>query len=279
MEMSFSERIGRIDSLMEKEESELQAIQLQYNLLEGTVADLKEKIIAYGEGEKKYQKAIEQFKNIADTRSSDAKKYLEDTLNWALSQIPLKQRYKAELNESETSRNMKEIYITLVDLDTGRRRNIKHQTGTAIAQIVSFLMNVIVIKLSGATRIIVLDEVFSGLQDRDTIKMFGSILSSLAEKEGFQFFFVEHKSTLRDVEGISPIYLDIQKYEDGVIQVDTVDDIISPLSLVNQTFISNVNVVEDEELADDETLVTTERVIKNINVTDDDIDFSDFDDI
>lgn len=274
---NLADRILKADKIMEKINSQHQAIKLQKEMMENHIDEYDNQITQLKENEIKYQKAIEQFKRIADTRSNTAKKYLEDTLNWALAQIPLKQRYKAIINESESSRNAKEMVLSLEDLDTGRIRSMKYQTGTAIAQIVSFLMNVIVIKLSGATRIMVLDEVFTGLQDRETIKIFGNILCSLAEKEHFQFFFVEHKSTLRNVEGIKPIYLDIQNYEQGVIQVNSAEDIISPVANIDNILsLDHMTSVNSVTIPDETTIASVEREVKQVD-NEFDINFDDFD--
>lgn len=166
--------------------------------------------------EMNYKKATEVFKKISDTRNEEAKEVLEDVLNWALENIDLEQNYVARLEEKESGRSGKELSIILIDTDTGRERSIRSQTGTAIAQIVSFLMNIIIIKFSGSSKIMVLDEVFSGLQDKETIRMFGEILVALSVNEGFQFIIVEHKSDLSDIEGIDKIKLSLTDYSKGL---------------------------------------------------------------
>lgn len=280
--LSIEDRIESIDNFMENKRTQLKAIEYQHDILsanvdkkESEVENLSNEIILL-------EKSIKQLKDTADERSTEAKKYIEDTLNWALSQIPLKQRYSAVIVESNSKKSTKEMAIQLVDLDTGKRREIRVQTGTAIAQIVSFLMNVILIIVSGSTRIMLLDEVFSGIQDVESIKVFGDILVSIAEKENFQFIFIEHKSTLLNVEGIKPIFLDLQNYNDGAIVVNSLEEIVSPIANTNyfvpesesgSKAISLVSEIDESEI------LSAERIIKNVSMSDDDdfIDFSEFD--
>lgn len=279
--LSIDERIKNIDKFIENLHTDFKALEFQKTLLASNV-DKKELEVENLLNEiATLEKSIATFKEIADTRSEDAKKHIEDTLNWALNQIPLKQRYSAVLVESNSKKSTKEIYIQLVDLDTGKKREIKTQTGTAIAQIVSFFMNVILIMVSGSSRIMLLDEVFSGIQDVESIRVFGDILVSIAEKEKFQFIFIEHKSTLLEVEGIKPIYLDLQNYDEGAIIVNDISEIISPVSNANYYLTeddSGTEIVSEVDDLDTHTIAVAERQIKNEVIDDDEfIDLSEFD--
>lgn len=279
--LSIDERIKNVDKFIENLHTDFKALEFQKTLLASNV-DKKELEVENLLNEiATLEKSIATFKEIADTRSEDAKKHIEDTLNWALNQIPLKQRYSAVLVESNSKKSTKEIYIQLVDLDTGKKREIKTQTGTAIAQIVSFFMNVILIMVSGSSRIMLLDEVFSGIQDVESIRVFGDILVSIAEKEKFQFIFIEHKSTLLEVEGIKPIYLDLQNYDEGAIIVNDISEIISPVSNANYYLTeddSGTEIVSGVDDLDTHTIAVAERQIKNEVIDDDEfIDLSEFD--
>lgn len=279
--LSIDERIKNVDKFIENLHTDFKALEFQKTLLASNV-DKKELEVENLLNEiATLEKSIATFKEIADTRSEDAKKHIEDTLNWALNQIPLKQRYSAVLVESNSKKSTKEIYIQLVDLDTGKKREIKTQTGTAIAQIVSFFMNVILIMVSGSSRIMLLDEVFSGIQDVESIRVFGDILVSIAEKEKFQFIFIEHKSTLLEVEGIKPIYLDLQNYDEGAIIVNDISEIISPVSNANYYLTeddSGTEIVSEVDDLDTHTIAVAERQIKNEVIDDDEfIDLSEFD--
>lgn len=215
--MTIHERVASMFEDVNNLRTNYRAKEIQRDTVSDTVTGYETDLTRLREDEINYGKAVEVFKTISDDRSEGAKRTLEEVLNWALSNIKLEQRYEARLDERDSGRSGKELVITLRDLDTGYERTLRNQSGTAVAQIVSFLVNIIVIKLSGSSRIMVMDEVFSGLQDKETILMFGDIMVALARNEGFQFIIVEHKSLLAQVEGIETINLKIDTYEEGLV--------------------------------------------------------------
>lgn len=155
------------------------------------------------------------FKKIADDRNKSAKEQIEKVMNYALSNVPLEQNYKATLEEKESKRSGKEMRIVLTDIDTGYERDLKDQTGTWIVQIISFILTMIILKFNESSRVMILDEVFTGMEDYEMIKIFGDILVSLSENEDFQLFMVEHRSELDRVEDIKSIPLRIEDYNEG----------------------------------------------------------------
>lgn len=206
------EMLGEVESMRDSVRSR----QMQRDTVQEGVETYDTDIGKLEELEIQYGKATEVFKTIADDRNEEAKAALEDVLSWALGNIELEQRYEAYIEEMESKRSGKEMTIVLRDLDTGRERKLKNQTGTAISQIVSFLMNMIAIKFSGASRILVIDEVLSGLHDVGTVRMFGEIMVALAKNEDFQIILVEHERELGNVEGIERIHLALEDYEKGL---------------------------------------------------------------
>ena len=160
------------------------------------------------------------LKSMVDLRTQSAYTQIEDTMNWCLSNVPLKQRYRMKIVESENKRIGRGVSFVLVDLDTGKERSVKTQTGTALAQIVSFLLLVVVISVSGSSRILVTDEMFSGLEDEESIKNFSDILSALAMNENFQIMIVEQNKDIAYNENIKRINLDILSYEEGLVQTN-----------------------------------------------------------
>ena len=163
------------------------------------------------------EQSIEVFKSVVDTRNKSAKDKLESMLNFALQNIPLENDYSIEIEEYNTKRSGREFAIKLFDKKANKTRGIRTQSGTAVAQIVSFLMRIVVISFSGARRLLVIDENLSGLQDKETINMFGEILVALAKNEGFQIIMVEHKSGFNHVEGLHNYLLEKKSYVDGVV--------------------------------------------------------------
>lgn len=181
------------------------------NVVQGYIDDIeeKEKEIVLSE------KTSKLLQSISDTRNKVAKEKIEGVLNYALSNIPLEQNYRAILEETSSRRSGRELAITLEDIETGYRRSLRNQTGTWVKQLVSFILTMIIVKFSGSSRVLVLDEVFSGMEDHKMIKVFGEILVSLAENEDFQIIMVEHGKELDELEGIKNIPLRIIDYDRG----------------------------------------------------------------
>lgn len=168
---------------------------------------------------KKYKKDIEKLEqeelllievaqltqSIAYEKTQDAKEVLENVLNHALDQVELDANYTAHLVQPETKRAVQGLLIQLEEEGTGEVRTPLTSTGTMVAQLISILMSIIVIKFSGRRRVLVLDESLSGFSGLHSIPAFGDLLVALAENEGFQIIMVEHKEQLADVPGITEI--------------------------------------------------------------------------
>ncbi|MBE7114670.1 hypothetical protein FT641_19925 [Bacillus paranthracis] len=214
--MKTRDRVGRIFKKLETMREDLRMSEHEQRTIGGYVARFKNNIKEKQEKVDLCNKTSLMFKNIADERNEGAKQALTDVLNYALANVPLEQRYEARIEETISKRSGKEMVVILRDIDSGQERSLKHQTGTALSQIVGFLMTVIVIKFSGASRVIVLDEKLSGLQDEETIRMFGDVIVALAKNEDFQIIMVEHKSELKTVEGVTVIPLVLRDYERGL---------------------------------------------------------------
>lgn len=211
--------VGRVDRIfrkMNKLRDGVKMLQHDKRTGESRLEKFKEDVETKQKAIDRYNKASIVFKKEADQRDEEAKEALENVLNYALSNIQLEQDYRARIEIIPSNRSGKEMVVVLQDINTGFERRLKTQTGRAIRQIISFLMTVIVIKFSGASRMLLIDEQLSGLQDLETIHMFGDILVALANNEGFQFFVVEHKTELNVVEGIKVINLVLNDYERGL---------------------------------------------------------------
>lgn len=146
--------------------------------------------------------------SIAYNKNQEAKEVLEEVLNHALQQVELDANYTAHLLQPETKRAVRGLYIKLIEEETGEERTPLTSTGTMVAQLISILMTIIVLKFSGKRRVMVLDEVMSGFSGLHSIPTFGNFLVTLAENEGFQIIMVEHKEQLAEVEGIQNIRVD-----------------------------------------------------------------------
>ncbi|MFV1457995.1 hypothetical protein, partial [Bacillus mycoides] len=168
--MKTRDRVGRVFEKLDAMRDDLRMAEHEQEMVQGYVTRFKNNIKDKQALVDLCNKTSLMFKNIADERNEGAKQALTNVLNYALANVPLEQRYEARIEETISKRSGKEMIVILRDVDTGQERSLKHQTGTALSQIVGFLMTVIVIKFSGASRVILIDEKLSGLQDEETIR-------------------------------------------------------------------------------------------------------------
>lgn len=175
---------------------------------EKNITDYGDKIISLENREITLLEVTQLCQSIAQSKNQEAKEVLEEVLNHALNQVELDADYTAHLVQPETKRAIRGLYIKLVEEETGKERTPLTSTGTMVAQLISLLMSIIIIKFSGKRRILVLDEVMSGFSGLHSIPTFGNFLVTLAENEGFQIIMVEHKEQLSEVEGIKNISVD-----------------------------------------------------------------------
>lgn len=162
-------------------------------------------------------KAVKVFQEVSDERNRNAKLALETVINWALSKILTDQSYEVKIEEYADARSGKTMELYLVDSYTGNKRSLKHQTGTALSQIISFLMMLTVIKFADASKVLILDEVFSGLEDKEAVLMFSDILTSLAKNDGFQIIIVEQNSLISENPDFVRVHLELKDYEEGLV--------------------------------------------------------------
>lgn len=168
-------------------------------------------------------KSIIVLSNLIDSKTSDVLDKLKTTINNALSVVPLTNDYTIHITENETKRSGKELHIKLFDREANKPRGLRTASGTAVAQLVSFIIRIVLIGFSDKRKILIVDENFSGFQDKETINMFGTVLTSLAEQEGFQIIMVEHKSEFLNVPKIKNVILEKENYLDGVVVKDIID--------------------------------------------------------
>lgn len=162
------------------------------------------------------EKSLKIFQRVSDERNKTAKDALETVINWALSKVFTDQSYEVKIEEFADGRSGKIMEVYLLDVETGHSRSLKFQTGTALSQIVSFLMMLTVIKFADASKLLILDEVFSGLEDKEAVMMFSDILTSLAKNDGFQILIVEQNNLISDNDDFKRINVELNSYEEGL---------------------------------------------------------------
>lgn len=213
---SISERYERLRSELEELEKTKIAHEITHQNALDTVNDYEDKIIQAQKDQDNYKMAVGELKTITNDIDEDVKKRLEQTLNFSLDTIPLKQNFEAKVQILPSGRSGKTFEILLRDKDSGKERYLNDQVGTAVPQMLSFLIRMIFLNYRQSAKIMIEDEMFTGLHDKETIHMFGEILEALAKNERYQIIIVEHKSELINVENVHQIYVDLTDYDEGL---------------------------------------------------------------
>ena len=154
--------------------------------------------------------AIEILRQVSDEAVGQAYKFLEQSLNSALAKMFTKTTRRIELKESIRSNQYPQLEIIL-HVGNGKTRSLKSDSGHGLAQIVSLLSILSLIVITGSRRILVMDEVISGLSVHNR-KIVSDILWTFTEI-GFQFIVNDHGFV---PEGSHVYYLEMNGDVSGV---------------------------------------------------------------
>ena len=133
--------------------------------------------------------AIEILRQVSDEAVTEAYQFLEGSLNSALERMFENTTRKIHLHEYIRSNQYPQLEIQLI-VGNGKKRSLKADSGHGIAQIVSLLSILSLIVLTNSRRILVMDEIISGLSVHNR-KIVTDILWQFTSI-GFQFIVNEH---------------------------------------------------------------------------------------
>lgn len=133
--------------------------------------------------------AIEILRQVSDEAVTQAYKFLEQSLNAAMERMFRHTTRKIRLREWTRANQYPQLEIELT-VANGNVRSLKSDSGHGIAQIVSLLSILSLIVITNSRRILVMDEVMSGLSVRN-LRIITDILWTFTEI-GFQFIINEH---------------------------------------------------------------------------------------
>lgn len=159
--------------------------------------------------------AIEILRQVSDETVSQAYGFLEKNLNETLKRMFTNTTRKIEIKESIRANQYPQLELIL-HVGNGKTRSLKADSGHGLAQIVSLLSILSLIVITGSRRILVMDEVISGLSVHNR-KIVSDILWSFTEI-GFQFIVndhgfvpegshVYHLEMVGDVSGVKKDYI------------------------------------------------------------------------
>ena len=133
--------------------------------------------------------AIEILREVSDEAVGKAYGFLEQSLNAALERMFENTTRKIQIKESILKNQYPQLEIIL-HVGNGKTRSLKTDSGHGLAQIVSLLSILSLIVITGSRRILVMDEVISGLSVHNR-QIVTDILWSFTEI-GFQFLVNDH---------------------------------------------------------------------------------------
>lgn len=157
--------------------------------LEEKINELTAKISDNNEALDIASHAIDILRQVSDESVKKAYKFLEDSLNPALEKMFEGTTRRIRIREYTRSGQYPQLRIEL-EVGNGITRSLKSDSGHGMAQIVSLLSILSLIVITGSRRILVMDEVISGLSVRNR-KIVSDILWGFTEI-GFQFIVNDH---------------------------------------------------------------------------------------
>ena len=143
--------------------------------------------------------ASQLIASVSDSNTTLVLDYITGVINKALKGIFPYDMRRIYLEKKMHNDQYAHIIVKLVTR-TGKTRDLQLQTGTGLRQIISFLFVVSLIEIRKGRRLLLMDELFSGLHP-EAKNIIMDIIKIFAE-EGFQFVFVEY-----GVNDVGKIYL------------------------------------------------------------------------
>lgn len=133
--------------------------------------------------------AIEVLRQVNSVAVEQAYRFLETNLNEALSRMFKGTTRQIRIKETMFRQKYLQLNIEL-DVGGGITRSIKDDSGHGIAQIISFLSLLCLIVITGQRKLMVIDEVLSGVSIENR-RIINDIMWAFTEI-GFQFLVNEH---------------------------------------------------------------------------------------
>lgn len=183
------QRVNSFISVVNKIEIENAAAEKSRQSLENTINKLAEENKNNKEALDIASNAISILRQVSDEAVSQAYGFLETSLNSALERMFENTTRKIEIKESIRNNQYPQLELIL-HVGNGKVRSLKTDSGHGLAQIVSLLSILSLIVITGSRRILVMDEVISGLSVHNR-KIVSDILWSFTEI-GFQFIVNDH---------------------------------------------------------------------------------------
>ena len=188
-EQAILEQANQFIAVVNKIEIENAAAIRSRQKLEQAVNDLIKNNKDNKEALDIYTHAIEIIRQISDEAVSNAYGFLEQSLNKSLRRMFKNTTRQIQIKEYTRAGQYPQLEIVL-HVGNGKTRSLKADSGHGLAQIISVLSILSLIVITGSRRILVMDEVVSGLSVHNR-EVLTEVLWTFTEI-GFQFLINDH---------------------------------------------------------------------------------------
>ena len=182
--------------------NEIIGFESQYQTLEKVKAQIKELTERIDGMNTQYLNMLEAqqlLSTVSDENTTAVLDYITSIINKTLGELFPHDNRRIYLEKSMFGGQHPHINIKLTGTD-GHTRDLQLQTGTGLRQVVSFLFILSFIEVRKERRLLIMDEILSGLHP-EAKRIVTDIMQIFAE-EGFQFAMVEY-----GVNDLGKIYL------------------------------------------------------------------------
>lgn len=185
--MTILERMAAFDAEVTAMQVEQEAHKQNQKALAKRIDEVTQNIKMTEEECTIYKDAIEVLRQVSDQSVHESYAFISKSVNAALNRI-FPQERRIELREY-TKGNHPQLEIIL-QVEGGKERSLKLNTGRGLTQIVSFLSILSIIVITKSRKILVIDEILSGLSARSR-RIIADIMWNFTTI-GFQFIINEH---------------------------------------------------------------------------------------
>ena len=189
MDITLESQISNFFNEVNKLEIDQAAAVKSKKYLENSILELKNKIKDDKEALDIATNAIEILRKVSDEAVRQAYKFLEGSLNASLERMFENTTRRISLKEYTRNNQYPQLEIELT-VGNGKVRSLKADSGHGLAQIVSLLSILSLIVITNSRRILVMDEIISGLSIHNR-EIITDILWTFTDI-GFQFVVNEH---------------------------------------------------------------------------------------
>lgn len=231
--VGIQEKVNTFFKEVEALEIEQKASQASRQKLEEQILELRNSTNMTREELDITTNAIEILRKVSDEAVNQSYRFLEDSLNSSLERMFTNTTRKIKLKEFTRGGQYPQLEIELT-VGNGKKRSLKADSGHGLAQIVSLLCILCLITRTNSRRILVMDEVISGLSVHNR-EIVTDILWTFTEI-GFQFIVNEHGyipkgskvyhlEMVGDVSGVKETYIEKSGvYLNGTLGTNTDED-------------------------------------------------------